>query len=268
MAEFEGKVAIVTGAAMGIGRGIAEAFLAEGACTVLADIDGAAAHATAGEIGTDESKHLVVECDVAKTDDVKQLIDATTARFGGLDIVVNNAGIQPPSSYLKVEDMPEEAWDRIIDVNLKAHYLTAHFAIPEIRKRGGGSIINIASVQGLQSQSRVSAYAASKGGVLSLTRQLALDYAGEGIRVTAVCPGTIDTPLVKEAADGTGVDLEALKKTWGAVHPIGRIGQPSEIASAVLFLASDRASFITGEYLCVDGGMMALGAWAGSPADF
>ncbi len=268
MAEFEGKVAVVTGAAMGIGRGIAEAFLTEGASTVLADIDGAAARATAGEIAPDGAGHLVVECDVAKIDDVRRLVDATTAKFGGLDIVVNNAGIQPPSSYLKVEDLPEEAWDRIIDVNLKAHYLTARFAIPEIRKRGGGSIINIASVQGIQSQSRVSAYAASKGGVLSLTRQLALDYAAEGIRVTAVCPGTIDTPLVKQAADGTGADLDEAKKTWGAVHPIGRIGQPAEVANVVLFLASDKASFMTGEYVCVDGGMMALGAWAGSPADW
>ncbi len=268
MAEFQGKVVIVTGAAMGIGRGIAEAFLAEGASTVLADIDGAAARATAGEIAPDEASHLVVECDVAKIDDVSRLVQAATAKFGGLDIVVNNAGIQPPSSYLKVEDLPEDAWDRIIDVNLKAHYLTARFAIPQIRKRGGGSIVNIASVQGIQSQSRVSAYAASKGGVLSLTRQLALDYAAEGIRVTAVCPGTIDTPLVKQAADGTGANLEEAKKGWGAAHPMGRIGTPAEIANVVLFLASDRASFMTGEYVCVDGGMMALGAWAGSPADW
>ncbi len=268
MADFEGKVALVTGAAMGIGRGIAEAFLEEGASVASVDIDGAAARTTASEIAADAAKHLVVEGDVSSIDDVKRIVDATVTEFGGLDILVNNAGIQPASSYLTAEDLPEEVWDRILNVNLKAHYLTARFCIPEIKKRGGGAIVNIASVQGLQSQARVPAYAASKGGVLSLTRQLALDYAAEGIRVVAVCPGAIDTPLLRNSVTGSVQDLEEAVKGWAGSHPMRRIGTPAEIANVVLFLASDRASFMTGEYVCVDGGMMALGAWAGSPADW
>ncbi|GIS65116.1 MAG: hypothetical protein CM1200mP3_13640 [Chloroflexota bacterium] len=153
-------------------------------------------------------------------------------------------------------------WDRIIDVNLKSYFLMAKYCIPEIRKRGGGSIINIASVQGLQSQKLVPAYAASKGGILSLTRQLSLDYARENIRVVAVNPGTIDTEMVRSMAnleDGTTDDTLA---QWGKGHPLGRIGTGLDIANVVLFLSSKKASFITGEYVNVDGGYMASGAWS------
>ena len=131
-----------------------------------------------------------------------------------------------------------------------------------MKKRGGGVIVNTASVQGLQSMKGVSAYAASKGGILSLTRQLALEYAEDNIRVLAINPGTIETPLVQEAADGTGKSLEEMKRIWGSAHPLNRIGQPIEIGNVAVFLASEKASFMTGEYVCVDGGMMALGAWA------
>jgi NAD(P)-dependent dehydrogenase (short-subunit alcohol dehydrogenase family) len=139
----------------------------------------------------------------------------------------------------------------------------AKYAIPELRKRGGGAIINNASVQGLQSMKRVPAYAASKGGVLSLTRQLAVEYARENIRVLAICPGTIDTDMVRSAAAMEGGDVEDTLKRYGESHPIGRIGTGQDIANGVLFLASDKASFMTGSYVCVDGGYMALGAWAG-----
>ena len=150
-----------------------------------------------------------------------------------------------------------------MDVNLKSHFLMAKYAIPEMRKRGGGVIINNASVQGLQSMKGVPPYAASKGGVLSLTRQLAVEYAGEGIRVLAICPGTIDTEMVRASAALEGGDVEADLRRYGRSHPIGRIGTGQDIANVVLFLASDKASFMTGEYVCVDGGYMALGAWAG-----
>ena len=158
-------------------------------------------------------------------------------------------------------DLPEEVWDRILAVNLKSRFLMAKYAIPHMRRRGGGVIINNASVQGLQSMPRVPAYAASKGGDLSLTRQMALDFAKDNIRVLAICPGSIDTPLLRQAIPpGTSV-AEALRG-FGGCHPLGRIGSAAEVANVVLFLASDRASFMTGESVVVDGGMMAMGVWA------
>jgi NAD(P)-dependent dehydrogenase (short-subunit alcohol dehydrogenase family) len=166
--------------------------------------------------------------------------------------------------YHRIEDLPEEAWDRIVGVNLKGVFLMSKHAIPQIRAAGGGVIVNLASVQGLQSMPGVPAYAASKGGVLSLTRNMALDYARERIRVVAICPGTIDSEMVRTSARAEGGDEDANVRRYGDFHPIGRIGQPEDIANAALFLASDKASFITGEYLCVDGGFMAQGAWASS----
>ncbi len=268
MTEFDGKVAVVTGAATGIGRGIAEAFAVEGASVAVVDIDGDAARATTLELPSAGQTHVAVSADVSDFDDAKRIVDATRDALGGIDVLVNNAGIQPPETNLNVEDLPEDAWDRILDVNLKAHYLMAKRCIPEIRKRGGGCIVNIASVQGLQSQSQVPAYAASKGGVLSLTRQMALDYAREGIHVLAVCPGTIDTRLVRTAAEASGQNPKQAMETWAAGIPMRRVGTPAEIGDVVVFLASEKASFMTGEYVCVDGGVMALGGWAGSPAEW
>jgi NAD(P)-dependent dehydrogenase (short-subunit alcohol dehydrogenase family) len=150
----------------------------------------------------------------------------------------------------------------MIDVNLKSYFLMAKYAIPELRKRGGGVIINNASVQGLQSQKGVPAYAASKGGVLALTRQMAVEYAAENIRVVAICPGTIDTDMVRAAAAREPDGMQAALERWGKRHPLGRIGTGQDVANVVTFLASERAAFITGEFVCVDGGYMALGAWA------
>ena len=189
----------------------------------------------------------------------------TVDRFGQVDVLFNNVGIHPQTSYANVEDTTEEMWDEILNVNLKSYFLMAKYASPELRRRGGGAIINVASVQGLQSAPGVPAYAASKGGILSLTRQMAVDYAREHIRVLAVCPGTIDTEMVRASAAREPDGVEAALKRFGEAHPIGRIGTGEDIANVVLFLASDRASFMTGEYVCVDGGFMALGAWAGGP---
>ena len=155
-------------------------------------------------------------------------------------------------------------WDRILDVNLKSAFFMTKYAVPYMKTQGGGVIINTASVQGLQSAMAVSAYAASKGGILSLTRQLALEYAADNIRVLAVSPGTIDTPLVDQALESIGGDEQTLRAGMARAHPLGRIGRPEEIAQVVLFLASDKSSFMTGENVCVDGGMMARGAWASS----
>jgi NAD(P)-dependent dehydrogenase (short-subunit alcohol dehydrogenase family) len=257
MADFEGKIVIVTGGAKGIGRAISLAFAREGANVLCADIDD-----QAGQVIEQQSVELAgaivyQKADVARVGDCQALVNTCVERWGGVDVIVNNAGIQPASSYVPAHELPEDAWDRILDVNLKSTFLMAKYAVPQMKKRGGGAIVNIASVQGLQSAKGVSAYAASKGGLLNLTRQLALEYAADQIRVNAVNPGTIETDLAIAGSGG----LEALREGAARTHPLGRAGQPDEIADAVLFLASKRASFITGEYLCVDGGLMAKGSW-------
>jgi NAD(P)-dependent dehydrogenase (short-subunit alcohol dehydrogenase family) len=259
MGEFDGKIAIVTGGALGMGAAAAIAFAREGARVTIADINARAAEQTVGRM---EGRGRFVHADAGKSADCKRVVDETVKAFGGVDILFNNVGIQPPESYANAVDLPEEAWDRIIDVNLKSRFLMAKYAIPHMRRRGGGVIVNNASVQGLQSMPGVPAYAASKGGDLSLTRQLALDFAKDNIRVLAVCPGTIDTPLVRNTIP-EGTDVAAALKDYGAAHPLGRVGRAEEVANVVLFLASDRASFMTGEHVTVDGGMMAMGAWAG-----
>lgn len=262
MSDFEDKVVIVTGGAKGIGRGICLAFAREGAQVLCADVDEKAGVELAGKSGELAGTIHFQRADVSQASECQTLVGEAVSRWGGVDIVCNNVGIQPTSSYLPAHELPEEMWDRIIDVNLKSTFLMTRYCIPEMKKRGGGVIINTASVQGLQSQKGVSAYAASKGGLLSLTRQLALEYALDNIRVLAVNPGTIDTPLVAEALAYIGGDEQAERRHMAEAHPMGRIGRPEEIANVVLFLASDKASFMTGEYICVDGGMMAKGAWA------
>jgi NAD(P)-dependent dehydrogenase (short-subunit alcohol dehydrogenase family) len=263
MGAYSGKVVIVTGGALGMGGATSLEFAREGAKVVVADVNEAAGQAIVAKMKDAEGSGLFVLADVSKNADCRRVVDAAVATFGGVDVLFNNVGIQPPASYTNAEDTSEETWDRILNVNLKSYFLMAKYAIPELRKRGGGAIINNASVQGLQSMKRVPAYAASKGGVLSLTRQLAVEYARENIRVLAICPGTIDTDMVRTAAAMEGGDVEATLKRYGESHPIGRIGTGQDIANAVLFLASDKASFMTGSYVCVDGGYMALGAWAG-----
>ena len=260
---FDGKSVVVTGGAQGIGGGISKGFAQAGASVTVVDIDEAAAAALTRSLGDQGLAAQYVIADVSSGADAQRAIAGAVSAFGGVDVLVNNAGIQPMGSYVKLDAETEEGWDRIIGVNLKACFLMSKYAIPSMRERGGGVIINIASVQGLQSQPQVPAYAASKGGVLSLTRNMALDYAPENIRVVAINPGTIDTPMVRTQAKAAG-DEDAMVETWGRTHPIGRVGQPADIANAAMFLASDQASFITGEYLCVDGGYMARGAWAGN----
>lgn len=261
MGSYDGKVAIVTGGALGMGRATALAFAAEGASVAIADVNQAAGQKAVAEMP--DGRGLFIAADVARSAECQRVVRETVARFGGLDVLFNNVGIQPPNSYANVEKQSEETWDRILDVNLKSYFLMAKYAIPEIRRRGGGAIVNNASVQGLQSMPGVPAYAASKGGVLSLTRQMAVDYAREGIRVLAICPGTIDTEMVRASAAAEPDGIEAALARFGQSHPLGRIGTGQDIANVVLFLASEKASFMTGEYVCVDGGYMALGAWAG-----
>ena len=262
MGQFDNKIVIITGGAFGIGKGTALEFAREGAKVTIADIDKSAGLNVISEIKDLGASGIFVAADVSKADQCKNVIDETVKSFGGVDILFNNVGIQPPHSYLNVEDTPEDMWDLILDINLKSYFLMSKYEIPEIRKRGGGAIINTPSVQVIQSQPLVPPYAASKGAILSLTRQMSLDYATENIRVLAVCPGAIDTKMVREVAQTESEDTDAVVARYGSTHPLGRIGLPVDIANVVLFLASDKASFMTGEYVCVDGGYNALGAWA------
>lgn len=262
MADFKGKVVIVTGGALGIGAGTALEFARNGASVTIADVNITAAENISSQIDALGAEAIAFQADVSRSSDCERVVTETVSRFGGVDILFSNAGIQPPDSYTNVEDTSEEMWDRILDVNLKSRFLMAKYAIPEMRKRGGGVIISTASTQGLQSQNLVPAYAASKGGDISLTRQMALDYAADGIRVLTVCPGGVDTPMWRGSSRGNDDEIQERLKQSGQKHPIGRIGQPQDIANVVLLLASDQASFMTGEYICVDGGMMAKGSWA------
>ena len=258
MADFTGQVVIVTGGAKGIGEGISRAFASQGAQVAALDIDAEAGAALAEE----EGQIRFFEADVSSDEVCAQTVGQIIDDWGRVDVLCNNVGIQPVPSYLPAHELPVEMWDRIIDVNLKSFFLMARYCLPQMMEQRKGVIINTASVQGLQSASMVSAYAASKGGIISLTRQLALDYARYGIRVLAVNPGGIQTPLVDEVIEAFGHEREQFFKDYAKIHPIGRYGQPEDIANAMLFLASDKASFMTGENVCVDGGLMAKGAWA------
>jgi NAD(P)-dependent dehydrogenase (short-subunit alcohol dehydrogenase family) len=198
---------------------------------------------------------IAVEADVSRDADAQHIAAETVRALGGIDYLFNNAGIQ---TYGSVVETDEATWDRTLGVNLKGIYLVAKYCIPEIARRGGGAVINTASVQGLASQPRVAAYAASKGGVIAMTRTMAVDHAAQNIRVNCICPGSIDTPMLRWAADLFAPDdPQGAVQEWGKLHLLGRIANPEEVAQAVLFLASDAASFITGAPLIVDGGMMA-----------
>ena len=262
MAEFEGKVVIVTGGAKGIGTGITRVFAAEGARVAAVDIDEVAGATIAAEGDSLAGEIRFMNYDVSEGAACEQLVSEVVGEWGGVDVLCNNVGIQPTDSYQPAHEVPDEQWDRILAVNLKSHFLMTKQCVPHMMAQHSGVIINTASVQGLQSATSIAAYAASKGGILSLTRQLALEYAQHGIRVVAVNPGGIETPLVDEAIAAFGMDREKFMGDYDRIHPIGRRGQPADIGNAMLFLASERASFITGEYLCVDGGLMAKGAWA------
>lgn len=259
---LEGKSFVVTGGALGIGGAISDAAAAAGARVLVVDRDAGAGAARVDRINAAGGTAVFFQADLATHTGCRAAVEQAVAAFGTVDVLCNNVGIQPAASYQTAEDTTEEMWDQIMAVNVKSYFLTAKYAIPHMRSRGGGAIINIASVQGLQSAPLVPAYAASKGAALSLTRQMAIDYARENIRVLAVCPGSIDTPLLRAAVAMEGGDLEQAVHDVGLGHPLGRTGQPEEIASVVVFLAGSGASFMTGEYVCVDGGYNALGAWA------
>ena len=246
MGRLDNKVAVITGAASGIGRATARRFAAEGASVVVADFD----EKTGGEVAT-EIGGLYVKVNVADEASVVAMYDSTVEKFGGIDILFNNAGISPADDD-SILTTGLDAWQRVQDVNLKSVYLCCKYGIPHLQARGGGSIINTASfVAVLGSATSQISYTASKGGVLAMSRELAVQFAREKIRVNALCPGPVNTPLLIELF---AKDPERASRRL--VHvPMGRFGEPEEIASAVLFLASDDASFVTASTFMVDGGI-------------
>ncbi|HEX8984185.1 MAG TPA: SDR family oxidoreductase [Bryobacteraceae bacterium] len=251
--RLDNRVALVTGAAKGIGAGIAERFMRAGAAVVIFDLDGDAAREVAARL-CPGNRVIAIAGDVSVENDVMRAVEQTTAAFGSLDVLVNNAGIEIAGP---VPGYTTEQWDRQIGVNLKGAFLFAKHSIPRMRGRGG-AIVNIASVHALVSYPGDAAYDASKAGMLALTRTLAIEHGREGIRVNAICPGYVDTPMTEEWLASVP-DREETVRQMLAVHPLGRIGTPADIAEAALFLASDSAAFITAACLVVDGGLTAAG---------
>lgn len=255
--ELSGKVAIVSGGSLGIGRATAELLAAQGASVVLCGRRQEAVDDAVAAITSAGGKAIGVAADVSNSADAERIVRTAVESFGAVDILVNSAGIQ---TYGTVVETNEELWDKVFDINVKGIYLLAHFAIPEMEKRGGGAIINVSSVQAFQSQKQVAAYTATKGAINALTRAMALDHAEQKIRVNTICPGSIDTPMLRHSADmfrGEGESVDDVVNAWGGAHPIGRVGTGRDVAELICFLASDRATFITGGEFKVDGGLTA-----------
>ena len=255
MKDFEDRVAIVTGTT-GIGRAIAVR-LAVGGCRVVAcGIDRAANDELQREAAATGWAIQVECCDVSKDGQVEALVARTVEQLGGLDMIVNAAAIHP---FGTVVDTDPDDWNQCMMVNVGGAFLLAHFGIPEMRKRGGGSIVNISSVQGRACQKGVAAYATTKGALHSLTRALALDHAGDRIRVNSISPGSVRTPMLARSAAHFGGDLpeETVFERFGAAHPLKRIGAPEEVAELAAFLLSDKAGFCTGGDYLIDGGLLA-----------
>ncbi|PGY14263.1 NAD(P)-dependent dehydrogenase, short-chain alcohol dehydrogenase family [Bacillus sp. OV166] len=246
-----GKTAIITGGGGGIGRSTALRFAKEGARVAVADIDSAIGEETVRLIKEEGGEAIFVKTDVTDSKQIKALINTTTSTFGALHILFNNAGVG--NSEVRSVDLSEEEWDWVIDINLKGVFLGIKYAVPEFIKAGGGAIINTSSLLGLKGQKYVSAYNASKAGVVMLTQNASLEYGKYNIRVNAIAPGVIDTPIIDHWKQD--------ERKWPIIsraNALRRIGTPDEVANAVLFLASDEASFITGTTLSVDGGGLAF----------
>lgn len=244
--RFDGKVAIVTGGASGIGEATVRAFVREGANVVIADYS-EYGQQLASKLASGTERAIFVKTDVTDTKAVQALIAKTVETYGRLDIMFANAGIAADGP---IDELDETAWQKTIDINLTGVYLCDKYAIDQMRSQGGGVIVNCGSIHSHVGKSGVTAYAATKGGVKLLTQTLAIDYGAQNIRVNAVCPGYIDTPLLKDIPDDK-------KQALLALHPIGRLGRAEEVASVVLFLASDESSFVTGASILVDGGYTA-----------
>ncbi len=272
--HLEGKVAVVTGGGSGIGRATAQAFAREGAKLVIADVAVAGGEETAKLIRANGGEATFVRTDVTRADQVEALIQAAVATYGRLDCAHNNAGIEGARS--RADDCTEENWDRVIEVNLKGVWLCMKYEIAQMRRQGTGAIVNTSSIAGLVGLRKQAAYAASKHAVLGLTKTAALEYAGAGLRINAVCPGAIDTEMLERIIDTTSgpqdvssnpgpllrvrraAEKFAVRHYLKSLAPMKRMGASAEVAEAVIWLCSDAASFVTGHALVVDGGYLTL----------
>jgi NAD(P)-dependent dehydrogenase (short-subunit alcohol dehydrogenase family) len=256
MGEFSGKVAIVAGGASGIGRAAAWKLATEEASVVVCGDREDQIEEAVAELRDEGLEASGTRANVTSSIEMEELVGFAAETYGGVDVLVNSAGVQ---RYGTVVETEEELWDEVLDVNLKGIYLASKHAIPEMRKRRGGAIVNLSSVQAFASQKGVAAYTASTGGINALTRAMALHHAEENIRVNAVCPASVDTPMLRWSAGLFRGDksVEKLMEDWGKMHPMGRVARAEEVTEVIAFLAGPRASFVTGGDYKVDGGMLA-----------
>jgi NAD(P)-dependent dehydrogenase (short-subunit alcohol dehydrogenase family) len=250
---LEGKVALITGAASGIGRATASLFAREGGAVVITDLNDEAGNSTAREIVQQGGRALFEPADVTHAEDCERVVDRVLREFGGIHVLFNNAGIIRRASIL---ELSEDDWDRVMAVNVKSIFLLSRLVIPVMAESGGGSIVNMASGWGLAGGPRAAVYCASKGAVVLLTKAMAIDHGRQSIRVNCICPGDTDTAMLRHEARQLGENEDHFLRE-SAHRPLGRVGKPEEIAQAALYLASDAASFVTGTALVVDGGGLA-----------
>jgi NAD(P)-dependent dehydrogenase (short-subunit alcohol dehydrogenase family) len=255
MATLAGRTCLVTGAARGIGFAVAARLAADGAAVALADVDEEAVQQAADELRSTGAEVSARRVDVSRSDEMADWVSLAARRFGRIDAIVNNAGVAVSGD---VEGMSEQDWDRVVSVNLKGVWLGMKYAIPVMRAGGGGSIVNMSSVQALVGFPGWAGYAATKGAIIALTQQAAVEYGRENIRVNCLAPGTIMTPMNEEIFR-TSPNPDALIADWNSSHALARFGQPTEVAAAAAFLVSDESSFVTGACLRVDGGLTILG---------
>jgi len=250
--RFNGKTVVVTGGALGIGRAVCEIIAERGGAVSIIDVDQAAGEELCSSIEHAGGRAAFTRVDVANFEDMQAAAEATNSNFGSIDSLVVSAGIQRYGTAVSTDD---NQWNEVLNVNLKGAWNAAKATIPFIKAAGGGTIVNVSSVQALASQQNVLAYTVSKHGLLGLTRSIAMDFAKQNIRANAVCPGTVDTPMLKWAAS-LDPNPQSVYDACNAMHPLGRIAQPREIAEVVAFLAHESSSFVTGAIWTVDGGLL------------
>lgn len=248
--RLDGKVALVTGGAKGIGKGCAEVLSKHGARIAVVDVDAVAGQQTAEGIEARGGRSVFLQADVSKVDDVQKMITRLIEEFGRFDYLINNAGYHISKN---VEDTSEEEWGYILNTNLTSVFLCSKYAIPHLRKTRGG-IVNMGSMVGLVGQTNAAAYSATKGGIIAMTKGMALDFAKDGIRVNCICPGWVETPLVEDWFNQQA-DPQAAKRYICGRHPLGRIATPEEVGNAAVFLCSEESSFVTGVAFTLDGGV-------------
>jgi NAD(P)-dependent dehydrogenase (short-subunit alcohol dehydrogenase family) len=254
--RFQDKVALVTGGASGIGAATARALGREGAAVVVSDLDGAGAEVVASEIAASGGRAVAATCDVAAAADVEHAVAVAADRYGGLHAVAACAGI---ARHGRAPDVSEADWEAVVGTNLKGTFLTAKYAIPLIATSGGGAVVTVSSVNAVATARTIPAYAASKGGIVALSRSLAVDHAGDGVRVNCILPGSVDTAMLRASAERRFPDdPDAALRAWGQRHPIGHILTPDSVASIVVFLLSEQSAAMTGAAVAVDGGLSAL----------